>query len=82
MERENQGNILDRVGISFHRKLSFKLFTIGFLVLVLLIPKLMILSLISERSINADEAISEVMSKWSNNQKITGPVLTVPYKKI
>ncbi|MBT6006606.1 MAG: cell envelope integrity protein CreD, partial [Prolixibacteraceae bacterium] len=81
MEKENQGNILDRMGLNFHRKLSFKLFTIGFLVLVLMIPKLMILSLISERSLTADEASSEVMSKWSDNQEITGPVLTVPYTK-
>ena len=81
MEKEKQENILDRLGISFHRTLSFKLFTIGILVLLLLIPKIMILSLISERSNNADEAINEVMSKWSGNQEITGPVLTIPYKK-
>jgi len=82
MEKEKQKNFLDQVGLNFHRKLSFKLITIGFLVIILLIPKLMVLSLITERSANAETAINEVMSKWSNNQTITGPILTVPFKKI
>lgn len=81
MEKEKQENLLDKMGISFHRKLSFKLVTIGVLLLILLIPKMMILSLINERSINAENAISEVMSKWSNDQLITGPILSIPYKK-
>ncbi len=79
MEKEKQENILDRVGLSFHRTLSFKLITIGLLVLILLIPKMMILSLITERSINAEIATNEVMNKWSNNQVITGPILTIPF---
>lgn len=78
---QKQEFILDRIGISFHRKLSFKLFTIGILVLLLLIPKVMILSLINERSANAQEAIREVTSKWSNQQIIRGPILNIPYKK-
>ena len=81
MEKEKQENILDKVGISFHRKLSFKLIPIGILILLLLIPKIMILSLISERSVNANAAIQEVMSKWSNSQVVSGPILTIPYKK-
>ncbi len=80
-ETQKTESILDKLGISFHRTLSFKLFTIGILVLLLLIPKFMILSLIQERSTNAKAARLEVTSKWSNNQIITGPVLTIPYKK-
>ncbi len=79
--KKDQENLLDKIGISFHRKLSFKLFTIGILVLLLLIPKIMILSLINERSANASEAIREVMSKWSNEQIISGPVLCIPYQE-
>lgn len=81
MEKEKQENILDKVGVSFHRKLSFKLIPIGVLILLLLIPRVMILSLINERSSNANQAITEVMSKWSNSQIVTGPILTIPYKK-
>ncbi|NQU84500.1 MAG: cell envelope integrity protein CreD [Mariniphaga sp.] len=81
MEKEKQENILDRFGISFHSTLSFKLITIGILVLILLIPKIMILSLINERSENAKSATNEVMDKWSHNQTIAGPILTIPFKK-
>ncbi|MCY1719866.1 cell envelope integrity protein CreD [Prolixibacteraceae bacterium Z1-6] len=81
MEKEKQENLLDKIGISFHRKLSFKLFIIGFLVILLLIPKVMILSLINERSTNASEATHEAMSKWSDAQTVTGPVLTIPYQE-
>lgn len=81
MEKEKQENILDKFGINFHRKLSFKLIPIAILILLLLIPKAMILSLINERAVNANEVINEVMSKWSNSQIVSGPILTIPYKK-
>nr|WP_319268019.1 cell envelope integrity protein CreD [uncultured Draconibacterium sp.] len=78
---EKQENILDRLGISFHRTLSFKLLVIGMLIIILLIPKVMIQGLISERQINSRQVVNEVMSKWSNEQVISGPVLFVPFKK-
>ena len=83
MEKESkkQESMLDKIGINFHRKISFKLFTIGILVLLLLIPKVMILDLIQERSMNANAAIREVTAKWSGEQVISGPILSVPYKK-
>ena len=77
---KREENILDKIEISFHRRLSFKPFTIGILVLLLLIPKVMILSLIQERSVNANETIQEVTSRWSNKQVIAGPYLIIPYK--
>lgn len=78
---EKQENILDRLGISFHRTLSFKLLVIGMLILILLIPKVMIMELIGERQSNSFQVVNEVMSKWSNEQLISGPVLFVPFKK-
>ena len=41
----------------------------------------MIESLISERESRHNSAINEVSSKWGNDQTITGPALTIPYKK-
>jgi inner membrane protein len=38
-------------------------------------------SLISERQHRRDEAINEVSQKWGNIQTITGPVLTLPFRK-
>lgn len=56
-----------------------KMFAIGFLALILLIPTGMIKSLISERAGRKNEAIREVSTKWGENQTIVGPILTVPY---
>ncbi|MDR1675586.1 MAG: cell envelope integrity protein CreD [Tannerella sp.] len=57
----------------------FKLFVIGFLTLLLLIPMLMIGFLIHEREQTANEASIEVHQKWSSAQDIMGPMLTVPF---
>ncbi len=58
-----------------------KLLAIGFIMLILLIPQNMIGSLVRERANRRDSAISEVSYKWGNPQTLTGPVLSVPYKK-
>lgn len=57
-------------------------FFIGFLVLLLLIPTLMIDSLIGEREVRKGEAVREVSSKWANSQKLIGPILRIPYFEI
>ena len=80
MEKEKQENILDKMGINFHRTLSFKLIVIGIMIFILLIPKFMILSLINERSTSSTMAENEVMEKWSKEQIISGPALIVPFK--
>lgn len=59
---------------------SLKLFVIGFLIAVLMIPTGMIAVLINERESRQNEAFNEVSKKWGAEQVITGPVLTVPYK--
>jgi inner membrane protein len=56
----------------------FKLGIIGFLSILLLIPIEMIKSTISERQELNVQAKEEVGSKWANQQKITGPVLSIP----
>ena len=67
----------------FNRWLSesimIKLASIGFLILILLIPSAWIESLIRERESRADSVVEEIASKWSGPQTITGPVLSVPY---
>ncbi|CAH0995891.1 Inner membrane protein CreD [Emticicia aquatica] len=57
-------------------------FFIGFLILLLLIPTLMIDSLINERESRKTEAIQEVSSKWGNKQQFIGPILRIPYYEI
>jgi len=64
---------------SGHSFILIKIFAVGILALLLLIPTAMITDLINERANRKNEAISEVHNKWGNKQIIAGPILTVPY---
>lgn len=57
-----------------------KLFLIGILTLLLLIPSFWIQSLIDEREQRQGEAITEISEKWSGTQLIESPVMQLPYK--
>jgi len=61
--------------------ITLKLFIVGILILVLLIPSSLIDSLIYERKNLRDEAQAEVSSKWGINQTIGGPVISVPFQE-
>ncbi len=58
---------------------SVKAFTIGFLVLVLLIPLQMVRGTINDRSYIHDTARMDIQRTWGHSQTIAGPVLVVPY---
>lgn len=60
--------------------LALKVLSIGFIILLLLIPKAMISGLIDERSGRQQEAMREVGQKWGSAQRLTGPFLLIPYK--
>ncbi|MFM1933056.1 MAG: cell envelope integrity protein CreD [Bacteroidota bacterium] len=61
---------------------TLKLFGIGFILLLLLIPLEMVRDVIRERGYYQDEVKHEIMSEWSGEQIIEGPVLTVPYERL
>lgn len=73
---------------SFFEKLShwirvstfLKLLSIGFLFIILMIPKSMVEGLVSERENLRNQAVSEVSNKWGLEQTIGPPVITVPYR--
>ena len=65
---------------NFKSSLSLKLFVIGFLIAILMIPVGMIGFLANERESRQAEAFREVSGKWGNEQTVTGPILSVPYK--
>ena len=67
---------------SIKNSLSLKLFIVGFLIAILMIPTGMIALLVNERESRQQEAFFEISEKWGQAQFITGPVLTVPYSKI
>lgn len=60
--------------------LSFKVFLIIVLMLVMLIPKGMVEQLVYERKMRSLEAIGDVSSKWGKAQVIDGPVISIPVK--
>jgi inner membrane protein len=70
-------NILDKIRAS----VLFKIFFIGILILVLLIPLVMVESLIHERQKRRDDAFHEVSDKWGRSQVLNGPVLVIPYRE-
>lgn len=63
------------------QSLFVKLLSIGFLVLILLIPNTMIQGLIYERQNRQQEVFNEVSQSWGAPQTIIGPVLTIPYNR-
>jgi inner membrane protein len=58
---------------------AVKFFVIGFLILLLLIPLLMVGGLVSEREGRSFEVRAEVARTWGGAQQIGGPFLVVPY---
>src|SRR5262245_30324700 len=63
----------------FRRSQSLRLFSLGVLTLVLLVPIQMVAGLISERQQRRDGATAAVMAKWGSAQSVSGPALVLPY---
>ncbi len=78
--KENQLNIIEKFSRWIIESITVKLFSIGFLILILLIPSSWIQDLIRERQMRAEEVIREVSNKWSGSQTVSGPILVIPFK--
>lgn len=63
------------------RGLAFKLGTIGFLIILLLIPVQMISGLVRERQQHRELVVQDIARSSSYKQRISGPILVVPYHK-
>lgn len=59
--------------------LSGKVFIIGFLALVLMIPGMMVKEMMLERQKRSEEAKQSIHRMWSNDQILIGPLLEIPY---
>lgn len=60
---------------------SLKLITIIFITVAMLIPISMVESTIHERSGLRHQAESSISNRWGEKQKISAPVLAIPYKE-
>lgn len=58
-----------------------KLSSIGFMILILLIPDAMIQSLINERQSVSNDTRMQISEQWGKDQVLTGPVLMIPFMK-
>ncbi len=63
----------------FFSSILVKMFIIGFLVLILLIPAALIRNLINEREQLKALTELDIQDKWGKSQTLTGPMLTIPY---
>ncbi len=81
MAQETSQSVFYRFNDWVQRSVTIKLLSIGFLILILLIPASMIEGLISDRQYASESAILEVSSKWGERQLVAGPILSLPYKK-
>lgn len=63
----------------FAKSASTKLLIIGLIALALLIPQKFTLDLIEERQLRLSEAEEDIRGKWSQDQTILGPYLSLPY---
>lgn len=70
---------LDKFSQWARESIALKLFVIGFLILMLMIPIAMVESLIYERGTNKKNVANQIYADWSGSQTLQGPILTVPY---
>ncbi|MGC3944878.1 MAG: cell envelope integrity protein CreD [Chryseolinea sp.] len=71
--------IIERFNRWLQESIMVKLASIGFLILILLIPESWISNIIEERQQRSDEMIREVSDKWSGPQTLSGPILVIPF---
>jgi len=74
----SENSRIDKVGKMIKGSVTLKLVTITILMLLLLIPASMVKSIIQEREMLNAQVTQEVSSKWANDQRINGPILTIP----
>jgi inner membrane protein len=75
-------SLLDRFNNWVKESVTIKLFSIGVLMLILMIPSSWVQDLIVERQSRGKAVIAEVAEKWAASQTLTGPVMKIPFKKI
>jgi inner membrane protein len=77
-----ESSVVNKVSSWFRESVMIKLVSIGFLILILLIPQAWVSSIIDERQARAETVVDEIAGKWADGQTVTGPVMMVPFTKI
>jgi len=66
---------------SITQSITFKVFGIGFLALLMLIPLAQVQGLISERNGMRDQALRSIAQRWGAAQQVGGPLLAIPRRE-
>jgi len=66
----------------WYQSMTVKMVLLGILGLMLMIPLVLIMEVIRERSQNAESARAEIGNLWASAQTVTGPVLNVPGTRV
>ena len=80
IQNMNTQDTIKKTGDFIRNSATLKIVSIGILLVVLLIPTSMISSLMHERELRRNSVVQEINQKWGNNQTITGPFFTIPFK--
>jgi inner membrane protein len=79
MEQQQPINPASLPGFFDRNRMLIKGFFIGFLILIMLIPVVMLSELVSERQQRQQQVTEEISSKWASAQTIVGPIIMLPY---
>ncbi len=81
MQQDNQPSAMERGQRWLKESATVKLFVIGFIILLLLLPLSFVNDLVYERQSRQDEAKAEIGRTWGEEQHITGPFITIPFQE-
>src|SRR5258708_26060350 len=81
MEPQNPLNLVERFNNWIRDSVTIKVMSIGFLVLILLIPSSWITQRMEERQQRAGQVMDEVAGKGSGRQTLAGPLLVIPFRR-
>lgn len=75
------GSLYTKISSKIRSSVTFKLFSMFFLLMISMIPVAFIQELVREREHLQQSASREVSGKWAGEQTVSGPILTLPYEK-
>ncbi|MBI9104170.1 MAG: cell envelope integrity protein CreD [Spirochaetales bacterium] len=64
------------------KSLGFKIFLVGILILIMLIPVALVVRVVHERARRAEMVENEIVEAWGGTLSIAGPVMKVPCRRI
>jgi len=67
---------------ALRNSILLRMFIVGGLSLVLFIPAVFVEGIIAERQTRRDAVIKEISQSWGGGQMLTGPIVSIPFKRL